>query len=95
MRQRAPGVPRRLIGLELGGRRIGRAEAAVTIDGRSIGRVTSGTWSAFLERSIAMALVAADAAAAGAAVEVEVGKAKERAQVRGLPFYRRRDRATV
>ena len=90
MRQRSAGVPRRLVGLELGGRRIGRAEAAVTIDGRSIGRVTSGTWSAFLERSIAMGLVAADAAAAGGTVEVEVGKTREPAQVRGLPFYRRR-----
>ena len=89
VRQRAEGVPRRLVGLELGGRRIGRAESGVWDGGRSIGRVTSGTWSPFLERSIAMALVAADSAAAGATVEVEVGKGKEPASVRGLPFYRR------
>ena len=89
VRQRAEGVALRLVGLELGGRRIGRADAGVFGDGRAIGRVTSGTWSPFLERSIAMARVDADSAAAGATVEVEVGKGKEPASVRGLPFYRR------
>jgi aminomethyltransferase len=88
--QRAAGVPRRLVGLELGGRRIGRADAAVWSDGEAIGRVTSGTWSPFLERSIAMALVGAGHASAGERVEVEVRETKEPAQVRGLPFYRRR-----
>ena len=90
VRQRAEGVPRRLVGLELGGRRIGRAEAGVWGDGRSIGRVTSGTWSPFLERSIAMALLATGHAAAGEQVEVTVRETREPAQVRGLPFYRRR-----
>jgi aminomethyltransferase len=90
LRQREAGVPRRLVGLELEGRRIGRADAVVWSNGEAIGRVTSGTWSPFLERSIAMALVGAGHAAAGGRVEVEVRATKEPAQVRGLPFYRRR-----
>jgi aminomethyltransferase len=88
LRQRAAGVPRRLVGLE--GRRIGRAGATVWSGDEAIGRVTSGTWSPYLEQSISMALVGAGHAAAGAPVEVEVREAKERAAVRGLPFYRRR-----
>jgi aminomethyltransferase len=92
LRQRAAGVPRRLVGLELEGRRIGRADAAVWSEGEAIGRVTSGTWSPFLERSIAMALVGAGHAAAGGRVEVEVRETKEPALVRELPFYRRRPR---
>jgi aminomethyltransferase len=87
--QRAAGVPRRLVGLELDGRRIGRAQAAVWSDGDMIGRVTSGTWSPFLERSIAMALLGAGHSAAGARVEVEVRETREPARLRGLPFYRR------
>ena len=91
LRQRAAGVPRRLVGLELAGRRIGRAGATVWSGDGVIGRVTSGTWSPYLEQSIAMALVGAGHSVAGEPVEVEVREAKkERAAVRGLPFYRRR-----
>jgi aminomethyltransferase len=91
--QRAAGVPRRLLGLELPGRRIGRAEARVWTAGGTaepIGKVTSGTWSPFVERSIAMARLDAGHAAAGTRVEVEVRDAREPAQVRALPFYRHR-----
>jgi len=90
LRQRAAGVPRRLVGLELAGRRIGRAGATVWSGEEAIGRVTSGTWSPYLEQSIAMALVGAGHSVAGAPVEVQVREAKEGAAVRGLPFYRRR-----
>jgi aminomethyltransferase len=90
VRQRAEGLRRKLVGLELPGRRIGRAEAAVSSGGEPIGRVTSGTWSPFLERSIAMALLASAHARAGEQVEVAVRETREPAQVRGLPFYRRR-----
>ncbi|HVR30208.1 MAG TPA: glycine cleavage system aminomethyltransferase GcvT, partial [Thermoanaerobaculia bacterium] len=57
LRQREQGVRRRLVGLELAGRRIARAGAAVWSAGRRVGTVTSGTWTPFLERSIAMALL--------------------------------------
>jgi aminomethyltransferase len=93
LEQRAAGVPRRLVGLELAGRRIARAGARVwggTAD--AVGRVTSGTWSPFLERSIAMALLDAGRAAPGGAVEVEVRDHRESALVRSLPFHRRRGR---
>jgi aminomethyltransferase len=90
LRQRAAGVPRRLVGLVLEGRRIGRAGVTVWGGNEAIGRVTSGTWSPYLEQSIAMALVGSGDAIPGAPVEVEVREARERAAVRGLPFYRRR-----
>jgi aminomethyltransferase len=90
LRQRAAGVPRRLVGLVLDGRRIGRAGSTVWSGSEAIGRVTSGTWSPHLEQSIAMALVGAGRAAPEAPVEVEVrAEKKERAVARGLPFYRR------
>jgi aminomethyltransferase len=81
-------APRRLVGLELAGRRIGR-RATVWGGDEAIGRVTSGTWTPYLEQSIAMALVGAGHSVAGAPVEVEVRDSKEGAAVRGLPFYRR------
>ena len=88
--QRSAGVPRRLVGLELPGRRIARAGSDVGDGHRSLGRVTSGTWSPFLERSIAMALLETGSAEVGRDVEVQVRDHHEPARVRALPFHRRR-----
>jgi aminomethyltransferase len=93
LRQRDRGVPRRLVGLDLAGRRIARAGAAVESGGERVGRVTSGTWSPFLERSIAMALLDAAHAVPGGEVAVEMRDRREPARVRPLPFHRRDGRA--
>jgi aminomethyltransferase len=90
LEQRASGVPRCLVGLELPGRRIARAGAGVSDGHRTLGRVTSGTWSPVLERSIAMALLEAGSASVGRDVEVEVRDHHEPARVRALPFHRRK-----
>jgi aminomethyltransferase len=87
--QRAAGVPRRLVGLELGGRRIARQGAEVMLGGEVVGTVSSGTFSPTFERPIAMALLAAPAAEVGREVEVDVRGRREAAVVRDLPFYRR------
>jgi aminomethyltransferase len=89
VRQRERGVTRRLRGLELPGRRIARAGAAVCAGDRRVGGVTSGTWTPFLERSIAMAMLDSDRAEPGGRVEVEMRERRESASVRSLPFYRR------
>jgi glycine cleavage system T protein (aminomethyltransferase) len=93
LEQRAAGVPRRLVGLELPGRRIARAGAKVWDGDRSIGAVTSGTWTPFLERSIAMALLAAGHTEPGREVEADVRDHREPARVRALPFHRRRSKS--
>ena len=81
---------RRRVGLELEGKRIAREGAAVVVGGKEVGRVTSGTFSPTLERSIAMAYVAPAHGAPGTALAVEVGKAPAAARVVPLPFYRRK-----
>jgi aminomethyltransferase len=81
-------LPRR-VGLELTGRRIAREGAAVSRGGRAVGRVTSGTFSPTLERTIAMAYVAPDAAAPGTDLDVDVRGTAVPAKVVPLPFYRR------
>jgi aminomethyltransferase len=94
LEQRAAGVPRRLVGLELAGRRIARSGSPALRGDRTIGRITSGTWTPFLERSIAMALVDAPEADAANQIEVEVRDHREPARVRKLPFYRAPRRAS-
>jgi len=84
------GVPRALIGLNISGKRVPREGCAVSLDGKAIGVVTSGTFSPTLERPIAMALVSADAATEGLALEVDVRGRPVGATVDGLPFYSRK-----
>jgi len=87
---RAAGTPaRRLAGLLLESRRIARKDSAVLFDGRPCGRVTSGTWSPTLERSIAMAYLPAAAGMPGTRALVEIRGRLEPASVVKLPFYRR------
>jgi aminomethyltransferase len=85
----ARGLPRRLVGLELEGRRIARQHFRVASGGRPVGEVTSGTLSPTLGKSIAMALVSGEHCGEGTNLEVEIGGRPVAAKVVGLPFYKR------
>lgn len=89
LKQKQEGVKRKLVGLELIDPGIARNGYAVLKDGRSIGRVTSGTKSPSLNRSIALAYVASAEAQTGNEVEVEIRGRKAKAKIVPLPFYRR------
>jgi aminomethyltransferase len=58
--QKAAGVPRRIVCLEVTGRGIARQGARVLHAGSDVGYVTSGTFSPTLKKPLALALVAAD-----------------------------------
>lgn len=79
----------RRIGLELAGKRIAREGALVFAGEPQIGRVTSGTYSPTLEKSIAMAYVPAGQAAPGTTLMVDIRGQREPAKVVRLPFYKR------
>jgi aminomethyltransferase len=83
------GVTKKRVGLQLAGRRIARETLPVFAGERQIGTVTSGTFSPTLEKSIAMAVVEADAVTLGASVEIEIRGSREPATIVKLPFYKR------
>jgi aminomethyltransferase len=58
-------------------------------DGRTIGRVTSGTVTPTLNKAVAMAYVEPAFTAAGTVCTVDVRGKTEEARVVPLPFYRR------
>jgi len=89
------GPRRELVGLGCADRGIPRHGAAVRLDGRVIGEVTSGTYSFWLGRGIAMASVEAAAAPAGSQVEVATRSGDAAAEVVSLPFYRGSARRTA
>jgi aminomethyltransferase len=80
--QKRAGVPRRLVGLETQGRAIARQGTTVLVDGAEVGRVTSGTFSPTLKRSLALALVSTEMPRG----TVEVDVRGRRLAVRELPI---------
>jgi aminomethyltransferase len=89
LKQKAQGIRRTLVGLELVEPGIARSDYLLFKDGKPIGRVTSGTKSPTLGKAIAIAYVIIEEAAVGNTVEVEIRGRRVRAQIVSLPFYRR------
>jgi aminomethyltransferase len=86
------GPKRKLVGLELEGKRIARQGSPVVADGLPVGEVTSGTLSPTLQKSIAMAYVDADRAAEGTALAIDLKGTAIPAKVVKLPFYKRENK---
>jgi aminomethyltransferase len=80
--------PRR-VGLEIAGRRAAREGYTLHAARKTIGRVTSGTFSPTLERPIAMGYIAPEFAAVGMEIEVDLRGQPAAARIVRLPFYRR------
>jgi aminomethyltransferase len=83
----AEGPKRRRVGLELAGKAPAREGAEITtLDGRKIGRVTSGGFAPSLGRPIAMAYVESDFAAPGTDLNIIVRGTPLAARVVPMPF---------
>jgi aminomethyltransferase len=88
--QAAGGPGRKLVGLEMIERGIGRDGYAVfSIEGKRLGEITSGSPSPFLKKNIAMAYVPVDYTALDTEVAVEIRGQMVKAKVVALPFYKR------
>ena len=77
------------VGLELDGKRAAREGCPILVDGRSVGTVTSGSYTPWLEKSVAMGYVPLEHSAAGTALAVDIRGTVTPARVVPLPFYRR------
>lgn len=88
-RQRAEGVRRKLVGLEMIDRGIARHGYPVLDGERQVGVVTSGTLTPFLKKAIGLAYVPVERSAPGAEVVVGLRGRRARARVVALPFYKR------
>jgi aminomethyltransferase len=86
LRRRAAGHTRALVGFEVEGRGIARAGYEVTVDGRSVGRVTSGAPSPTLGRSIGLAYVPPTLAAPGSRFDVLIRGQATPVRVVETPF---------
>jgi len=83
------GAARKLVGLELEGKRIARQGAPVMSGTTVVGEVTSGTFGPTVQKSIAMAYVDANFAAEGTELQADLKGTMNPAKVVKLPFYKR------
>ena len=84
---RARGLARKLVGIEMADRSVARHGYPVVKDGTATGVVTSGTFGPSVERSIAMAYVAAAHGAIGTELGVEIRGQAKAARVVKTPFH--------
>ena len=91
----AGGPKRKLVGLEMIERGIGRDGYPVcTLAGQPIGTVTSGSPAPFLKKNIALAYVPIQYAALDEVVAVEIRGQQVKAKVVATPFYKRPKKST-
>ncbi|MCU0541401.1 MAG: glycine cleavage system aminomethyltransferase GcvT [Oscillatoriaceae cyanobacterium Prado104] len=86
--QKANGVSKRLVGLEMEGRHIARHGYPVIFENETVGEVTSGTLSPTLNRAIGLAFVPAKLAKIGQQLEIQIRGKNYPAKVVKKPFYR-------
>jgi aminomethyltransferase len=93
--QEEGGPKRKLVGLEMIERGIGRDGYPVfSLDGKRIGEITSGSPSPFLKKNIAMAYLPVDSTALDTEVAVEIRGQMVKAKVVAMPFYKRPKKAS-
>jgi aminomethyltransferase len=87
---KAAGSKRTLVGLEMVDRGIARDGYKVqNANGREIGYVTSGSYSPYLKKNIAVAYVPPEFGTVGTEIKVEIRGQGVKAQVVPSPFYKR------
>jgi aminomethyltransferase len=86
----AGGPTRKLVGLEMVERGIGRDGYPVcSLDGKKIGEITSGSPAPFLKKNIALGYVPMEFSALDTEVAVEIRGTLVKARVVPTPFYKR------
>ena len=87
--QQQSGVRRLLVGFEMQDRLIARDGCPVSIGGREVGRVTSGSPAPFLKKNIGMAYVPTDSSAVGTEIHIGIRGNVGQAKIVPTPFYKR------
>lgn len=88
--QKEAGLKQKLAAFEMVDRGIARDGFSVYLAGKQMGRVTSGTFSPCLQRSIGLAYVPATHAQPGQELDVDIRGKRTKAKIVEKPFYKRK-----
>jgi aminomethyltransferase len=87
VQERAEGIQRRLVGLEMLERGVARAHYHILLDGQVVGEMTSGTISPSLNKGIGLGYVRTAHAKAGTPLQIDIRGKPAQARVATTPFY--------
>ena len=87
--QSTEGTAKKLIGFEMIDRAPARDAYPVWVEGKAVGKVTSGSPAPYLKKNIGLAYVPPEFAQVGREIQIEIRGRKANAQIIKLPFYRR------
>jgi aminomethyltransferase len=88
-KQKEHGVTKSLVGFEMLGRGIARADYTDFKERQEIGNVTSGTYAPTLDRAVGLAFVPASCKEPGTQIHIHIRERYVKARVVKLPFYKR------
>lgn len=89
VREKKEGAARRLVGFEMIERGIPRHGFSIGKDKRTLGQVTSGSFSPTLKKNIGLGYVPSAEAKAGNEIEVMIRNQKVKARICPTPFYKK------
>jgi aminomethyltransferase len=89
MEEKAQGLRRKLVGVELTERGVPRAEYAILQGGAAVGALTSGGMAPTLNKPIGMGYVSGAETATGTTIAIEIRGKPVAAVIAALPFYKR------
>ena len=94
-KQKEAGVKRKIVGFEMKEPGIARDGYDLYIGRQKVGYVTSGSPAPYLKKNIGLAFVPADSSSVGQDLEIEVRGKRLKAEIVGLPFYKREKKASA
>ena len=89
LRQKTEGASKKLIGFEMIDRAPARDGYTVCVEGKSVGKVTSGSPAPYLKKNIGLAFVPPEFSEVGREIQIEIRGRQANAQIVKLPFYKR------
>ena len=82
------GPARKLVGIEIDGKRTARQANAIQSGGKEVGIISSGCLAPWLNKSIAMGFVNRDLTAVGTPLQIDTGRGILEGKVVPMPFYK-------
>ncbi|MEN6566256.1 MAG: glycine cleavage system aminomethyltransferase GcvT [Veillonellales bacterium] len=89
-KQKSEGVSKKVVGIEMIGRGVARAQYPVFVEEKQVGIITTGSYAPTLDKNMGLALLSTEQSAIGQMVDVEIRGKMISARIVAKPFYKRK-----
>jgi len=89
LKQKSQGITKKMVAFEMIDRGLARHDYTVTKNGKTIGKVTSGSFAPTLKKNIGLAYMSASESAVGNEIAVQIRDQQAKAKIVKMPFYKK------